>query len=138
MQVALVEGPPQPGEISAAEDRPQRADGEKEAGPGRNPACRLAHKRATGDDAVDGASARQFLASRSLPRLDPGEGAHDFQSCAHLSTLSRCCFSSRVSTKRVVENTFAVIPVIGAWSAMSVVARACNHRNRLAAPSART
>lgn len=34
MQVAPVEGPPQAGEIPAAEDLRQRADGEEEAGPG--------------------------------------------------------------------------------------------------------
>ena len=32
--------------------------------------------------------------------------------------------------KHVADNPFAVIPVIGVWSAISVVAGACNHRNR--------
>src|SRR5713101_4189752 len=52
MQVAPVEGLPQAGEIAAAEDLRQGADGEEEAGPRRNPPCPIPREPAPGDDTV--------------------------------------------------------------------------------------
>jgi hypothetical protein len=52
MQVALVEGPPQAGKISATEDLRRGADGEEKAGPCGNPAAAIPRERAAGHDAV--------------------------------------------------------------------------------------
>jgi hypothetical protein len=53
MEVAPVEGPPQTGEIPAAEDLRQGADGKEEVRPGGNPPGSIPDERAAGDDAVD-------------------------------------------------------------------------------------
>jgi hypothetical protein len=51
---APVEGPPQTGEIPAAKDLRQGADGEEKVGPGRNPPASIPGERAPGHDAVHG------------------------------------------------------------------------------------
>ena len=52
MEFVPVERPPQSGEIAAAEDLRQGADGEEEAGPRRYPARAVRRQRAAGHDAV--------------------------------------------------------------------------------------
>jgi len=53
LQSALVEGPPQTGEIAAAEDLRQGANGEQEVGVRGNPTGAIPGEGAPGDDAVD-------------------------------------------------------------------------------------
>ena len=62
MQVAPVEGPPQAGEIAAAEDLRQGADGEEEGGSRGKPARPIPRERATRHDAVHVHMLRQGLA----------------------------------------------------------------------------
>jgi hypothetical protein len=62
MQGALVEGPPQAGEIPAAEDLGQGADGEEEVWTRGNPPGPIPGERAPGDDAVDVDVLRERLA----------------------------------------------------------------------------
>lgn len=49
----------------------------------------------------------------------------------HLSRFVPTLLQLPLQHKNVADNTFALIQVIGVWSAMSVVAGACYHRNRL-------